>query len=54
VKEGPSASNNNRLDSDRFVENGAFLRLQNLQLGYALPPASRSSRGSAGAARAST
>jgi hypothetical protein len=37
VKEGPSASNNNRLDSDRFVENGAFLRLQNLQLGYALP-----------------
>jgi TonB-linked SusC/RagA family outer membrane protein len=37
VKEGPSASNNNRLDSDRFVENGSFLRLQNLQIGYALP-----------------
>jgi TonB-dependent starch-binding outer membrane protein SusC len=37
VKEGPSASNNNRLDSDRFVEDGAYLRLQNLQLGYALP-----------------
>jgi hypothetical protein len=37
VKEGPSASNNNRLDSDRFVENGSYLRLQNLQIGYALP-----------------
>ena len=37
VKEGPSASNNNRLDSDRFIEDGSFLRLQNLQIGYALP-----------------
>jgi len=37
VKEGPSASNNNRLDSDRFVEDGGYLRLQNLQIGYALP-----------------
>ena len=37
VNGGPSASNNNRLDSDRFVENGSFLRMQNLQLGYALP-----------------
>ena len=37
VKEGPSASNNNRLDSDRFVEDGSYLRLQNLQIGYALP-----------------
>jgi hypothetical protein len=38
VRSGPSAPNNSRLDSDRFVEDGSFLRLQNLQLGVALPP----------------
>ncbi|HVE78254.1 MAG TPA: SusC/RagA family TonB-linked outer membrane protein [Gemmatimonadaceae bacterium] len=37
IKEGPNAASNARLDSDRFVENGSYLRLQNLQVGYALP-----------------
>jgi TonB-linked SusC/RagA family outer membrane protein len=37
VKEGPSAGNNNRLDSDRFIEDGSYLRLQNVQIGYILP-----------------
>ncbi|MDE6306460.1 MAG: TonB-dependent receptor, partial [Muribaculaceae bacterium] len=30
-------ASDNRLSSDRFVEDGSFLRLKNLQLGYTLP-----------------
>jgi TonB-linked SusC/RagA family outer membrane protein len=30
--------NNNQRISDRFVENGSYFRLKNLQLGYTLPP----------------
>ena len=37
LKEGPQASSNARLNSDRWMEDGSFLRLQNLQLGYILP-----------------
>ena len=33
----PFGGPNNYADSDRFVENGAYLRLKNLQLGYTLP-----------------
>ncbi|HTE34003.1 MAG TPA: hypothetical protein VK666_26665, partial [Chryseolinea sp.] len=29
--------NNNDRASDRFIENGAYLRLKNIQLGYTLP-----------------
>jgi TonB-linked SusC/RagA family outer membrane protein len=34
---GGLAADNARRDSDRWVEDGSFLRIQNLQLGYALP-----------------
>lgn len=33
----PKGSPNNRLDSDRFIESGAYLRLKNMQIGYTLP-----------------
>lgn len=33
----PKGSPNNKLDSDRLVEDGSYLRLKNLQLGYTLP-----------------
>lgn len=35
---GTDANNNGRL-SDRYVENGSYLRLRNVQLGYTLPSA---------------
>ena len=36
----PKASNNNKLRaSDRFIEDGSFIRLQNVSLSYGLPPA---------------
>jgi hypothetical protein len=34
---GGQAASNARLNSDRWMESGSFLRLQNLQIGYALP-----------------
>jgi hypothetical protein len=34
---GGLAASNARRDSDRWVEDGSYLRIQNLQLGYALP-----------------
>ena len=34
---GGLAAENARRDSDRWVEDGSFLRIQNIQLGYALP-----------------
>jgi len=37
LKEGPQAAQNARLDSDRWMEDGSFLRLQNVQIGYILP-----------------
>jgi TonB-dependent starch-binding outer membrane protein SusC len=37
LKQGPQAASNARLNSDRWMEDGSFLRLQNLQIGYALP-----------------
>ena len=37
LKEGPQAASNARLNSDRWMEDGSFLRLQNLQFGYVLP-----------------
>ena len=33
----PFGSPNNRLDSSRLIEDGSYLRLKNLQLGYTLP-----------------
>jgi TonB-linked SusC/RagA family outer membrane protein len=36
---GASAGNNARLNSTRFLESGAYLRLRNLQIGYNLPKA---------------
>ena len=33
----PFGSPNNYIDNSRYVENGAYLRLKNLQLGYTLP-----------------
>lgn len=35
--QGASGSSRNRETSDRFVENGSYLRLKNLQIGYSLP-----------------
>ncbi len=32
-----NAASNSRLNSDRFVEDGSYLRVQNIQLGYNLP-----------------
>ena len=32
-----NASNNTMANTDRFLENGSFLRLKNLQLGYSIP-----------------
>ena len=32
-----NAASNSRYESDRFVENGSFVRVQNIQLGYRLP-----------------
>jgi TonB-linked SusC/RagA family outer membrane protein len=34
---GPQGQSNARLASDRWIEDGSFLRLENIQLGYALP-----------------
>lgn len=33
----PNGNSNNSAISDRFVENGSYLRLKNIQLGYSLP-----------------
>ncbi len=33
----PNGSAMNREDSDRFIEDGSYLRLKNLQIGYSLP-----------------
>lgn len=33
----PNGNSNNSAISDRFVENGSYLRLKNIQLGYTLP-----------------
>ena len=33
----PYGSPNNRLDSNRLIEDGSYLRLKNLQIGYTLP-----------------
>ena len=37
VAAGPSAANNARLNSTRWLEDGSYLRLKNLQIGYSLP-----------------
>jgi len=51
---GPGTSNseprvttagNNYVASDRFIEDGSFLKLQNVQLGYRLPPSVMSGLG---------
>jgi TonB-dependent starch-binding outer membrane protein SusC len=34
---GPSAANNSQAASTRWLENGSYLRLKNIQLGYTLP-----------------
>ena len=34
---GGSAGNNDRLNSTRWLENGSYFRLKNLQIGYSLP-----------------
>jgi hypothetical protein len=34
-----NAASNSRTNSDRFVEDGSYLRVQNIQLGYRLPNA---------------
>ena len=33
----PNGSAKNQYDSDRFIENGAYLRLKNVQIGYTIP-----------------
>ena len=33
----PNGSAMNKEDSDRFIEDGSYLRLKNLQIGYSLP-----------------
>lgn len=40
VISGPSAGNNALAASTRWLENGAYLRLKNIQLGYSFPAAS--------------
>jgi hypothetical protein len=37
VKEGPSARNNSRAASTRWLEDGSYLRMKNVQLGYSVP-----------------
>ena len=37
LKEGEQAASNARLNSDRWMEDGSFLRLQNVQIGWAIP-----------------
>ncbi|MBC6608884.1 TonB-dependent receptor [Hymenobacter sp. BT188] len=37
VKEGPSARNNSRAASTRWLESGSYMRLKNIQLGYTIP-----------------
>jgi hypothetical protein len=37
VAAGPSAANNSRLNSTRWLEDGSYMRLKNLQIGYSLP-----------------
>lgn len=37
LKEGGQAASNARLNSDRWMEDGSFLRLQNLRIGMGLP-----------------
>ena len=51
VKEGPQAASNARLNSDRFMEDGSFLRLQNVQIGYALPASLTQAIGAGGDSR---
>ncbi|HEX8830520.1 MAG TPA: hypothetical protein VF705_05105, partial [Longimicrobium sp.] len=34
---GAAGADNARANSDRWIESGSFLRIQNLQLGYAIP-----------------
>lgn len=33
----PGINDNNRIESDRWLENGSYIRLRNLELGYLLP-----------------
>ena len=51
LKEGGQAASNARLNSDRFMEDGSFLRLQNLELGYVLPSSFGQSAGLRGDSR---
>lgn len=37
VVAGPSAANNALVNSTRWLENGSYMRLKNLQIGYSLP-----------------
>lgn len=37
VAAGPSAANNSLLNTTRWLENGSYMRLKNLQIGYSLP-----------------
>ena len=34
---GPLAASNNRANSDRWIEDGSYLRVQNVELGYRVP-----------------
>ena len=51
LKEGGQAASNARLNSDRFMEDGSFFRLQNVQLGYVLPGSLSQSAGLRGDSR---
>jgi len=51
LKEGGQAASNARLNSDRFMESGSFLRLQNLEFGYVLPSSLGQSAGLRGDSR---
>jgi TonB-linked SusC/RagA family outer membrane protein len=51
INRGPQAASNARLDSDRFVDDGSYLRLQNLQIGYRLPEGMGRFAGFAGESR---
>ena len=37
VAAGPSAANNSRLNSTRWLEDGSYMRLKNLQIGFSVP-----------------
>lgn len=46
---GPLGASNDRANSDRWIEDGSYWRIQNLVLGYTLPPALLSRTGIRGA-----